>query len=94
MARNDTLILEVSDFKDLQHWRWVLKDSMGKFLQDFEVSLNSNAANYAAFQDLYGFLEANSSPDRWLDDQIKLIQQVGSWIGREALVSRQLSNVG
>ena len=74
MARNDTLILEVSDFKDLQHWRRVLKDSMGKFRQDFEVSLNSNATNYTAFQDLYGFLEANSSPDRWLEDQVKLLR--------------------
>jgi len=85
MARNDTLILEASDFRDPQHWRWVLKDSLGKFLADFEVVLNSNDPNYAAFQDLYGYLEANSSPDRWLDDQTRLIRQVGYWIGREAL---------
>ena len=40
MARSDTLILAVTDFKDPQHWRWVLKDSMGHFLQDHEVSLD------------------------------------------------------
>ena len=88
MARSDTLILEAADFRDPQHWRWVLKDSLGKFLQDFEVGLNSSDPNYAAFQDLYGFLEANSSPDKWLDDQTRLIRQVGSWIGREALGQR------
>jgi hypothetical protein len=85
MARDDTLFLQATDFKDPQHWRWVLKDSQGKFLADFEVGLNSSDPNYAAFMDLEGFLEANSSPDRWLDDQTRLIQQVGIWIGREAL---------
>jgi tetratricopeptide (TPR) repeat protein len=79
------LLLEVKDFKDPLHWRWVLKDSQGTFLQDFEVRLNSNDPNYAAFQELYGFLEANSAPDKWLDDQTRLIRQVGSWIGRETL---------
>lgn len=87
MARGDTLILEATDFKDAQHWRWILKDSQGNFLSDFEVSLNSSDPNYAAFQDLYGFLQANSSPDRWLDDQTRLIRQAGSWISREALGS-------
>ena len=82
---SETLLLEVKDFKDPLHWRWVLNDSQGKFLQDFEVRLNSNDPNYAAFQELYGFLEANSAPDKWLDDQTRLIRQVGSWIGREAL---------
>jgi hypothetical protein len=85
MAGGDTLILEATDFRDAQHWRWVLKDRQGKFLSDFEVSLNSNDPNYTAFQDLHGFLKANSSPDRWLDDQTRLIRQAGTWIGREAL---------
>jgi hypothetical protein len=55
MARNDTLILEASDFRDPQHWRWALKDSLGKFLADFEVVLNSNDSNYDAVQDLLNF---------------------------------------
>ncbi len=87
MARGDTLILEATDFRDYQHWRWALKDNQGKFLADFEVGLNSNDPNYAAFMDLEGFLEANSSPDRWLDDQTRLIRQAGTWIGKEALGS-------
>jgi tetratricopeptide (TPR) repeat protein len=81
----ETLVLEATNFKDPQHWRWVLKDSKGKFLEDFEVGLDSRNSNYSAFLDLYSFLEANSSPDRWIDDQTKLISQVGPWIGKEAL---------
>jgi hypothetical protein len=77
MAVGDTLILEARDFKDLQHWRWVLKDSQGKFLADQEVRLDSSDPNYSAFIDLEGFLKANSSPDRWLEDQIRMMPQVG-----------------
>ncbi len=47
MARGDTLILEATDFRDPQHWRWVLKNSQGKFLADFKVVLNSNDPNYS-----------------------------------------------
>ena len=54
----------------------MLKDSQGKFLQDSEVGLDSNDPNYGAFLDLYSFLEANSAPDRWLEDQTRLIRQV------------------
>ena len=85
MATGETLILEASEFIDPQHWRWVLKDSQGKFLADLEVGLDSRDPNYSAFMDLEGFLKANSSPDKWLEDQVRLMQQVGSWIGKEAL---------
>jgi len=85
MAAGETLILEARDFRDPQHWRWALTDSQGKFLADQEVSLDLANPNYSAFIDLAGFLKANSSPDRWLEDQIRLMQQVGSWMGREAL---------
>ena len=87
MAAGETLILEARDFKDPQKWRWVLKDSQGKFLADQEVRLDSRDPNYSAFIDLEGFLRANSSPDRWLEDQMRLMEQVGSWIGKEALGS-------
>lgn len=87
MAAGDTLILEAVDFKDPQHWRWVLKDRQGKFLADHEVDLDPTDPNYSAFIDLECFLKANSSPDRWLEDQIRLMQQIGSWIGKEALGS-------
>lgn len=85
MAAGERMILEASDFRDPQHWRWVLKDSQGKFLADQEVGLDSGDPNYSAFIDLEGFLKANSSPDRWLEDQIRLMEDVGSWIGKEAL---------
>ena len=56
----------------------------GQILADHEVGLDSSDPNYSAFIDRDGFLKDNSSQDRWLEDQIRLMQQVGSW-GREAL---------
>ena len=54
----------------------MLKDSQGKFLADHEVGLDPRHPNYSAFIDLESFLKANSSPDRWLKDQIRLMQLV------------------
>ncbi len=85
MALGETLILEAKDFRDPQHWRWVLNDNQGNYLAGQEVGLDSSDPNYSAFIDLEGFLKANSSPDRWLEDQVSLMQQVGYWIGKEAL---------
>ena len=45
MAASETLILEARDFKDLQHWRWMLKDILAKL----EFDLDSGYPNYSAF---------------------------------------------
>lgn len=82
MAAGETLILEARGFKDPQRWHWVLKDSQGKFLADQEVSLDSRDPNSSAFIDLESFLKDNSSPDRWLEDRIRLMQQAPGWACR------------
>jgi tetratricopeptide (TPR) repeat protein len=79
------LLLEVADFEDPQHWRWVLKDSSGKFLQDQEVSLDLDDSNYRAFLDLQGYLDSHSSPDNRTNDQLRLLDEMGSWIGSQVL---------
>jgi len=45
VAAGETLILEARDFKDLQHWRWMLKDILAKL----EFDLDSGYPNYSAF---------------------------------------------
>ncbi len=80
MARGAILLLEVTDFKDPQHWRWVLKDGQGKFMQDFEVGLDSNDPNYSAFLDLQSYLDSRSAPDNRTSDQQRLLDEVSIWI--------------
>ena len=79
------LILEVSDFKDPQHWRWVLKDESGRFLQDQEVCLDPADPNYVALQDLQTYLDSYSSPDKRVTDQLELLDEMSAWIGSQLL---------
>ncbi len=85
MARSDTLILAVTDFKDPQHWRWVLKDESGRFLQDHEVSLDISDPNYQAFLNLESYLDSYSSPDKRIEDQERLLDEMSGWIGSNVL---------
>jgi tetratricopeptide (TPR) repeat protein len=80
-----SLLLEVTDFKDPQHWRWVLKDGSGNFIQDYEVSLDSSDPKYRALVDLEGYLDHYSSPDKWVQDETRLMDDVGKWISLNVL---------
>lgn len=82
MPRGDPLLLEVVDFRDPQHWRWVLKDSSYNFLQSHEVSLDPEDTNYRALMNLQGYLDSHSSPDNRTNDQLRLLDEVGTWIGQ------------
>jgi len=57
MAQNaqpleEALCLQALDWKDAEHWRWVLKDAHGKFLADHSVALDRADSFYPAFLDL------------------------------------------
>ncbi len=79
------LRLEVAEFADLDHWRWVLKDSGGAFLADHSVALNHANSNYAAMVDLPGHLRHYATPLNRDADERRLIQTVGAWIGEQVL---------
>ncbi|MHC4917298.1 MAG: CHAT domain-containing protein, partial [Planctomycetota bacterium] len=85
MSRDDALHLEITDFTDPDHWRWQLNDASGKFLADHEVALDPADAEYAAFLDLETYLKEHAAPDKWPDDEVRLIEEVGDWIGRRVL---------
>ena len=85
MAVENTLQLEVVDFKDPQHWRWVLKDRSGRFLQDQEVELDANDPNYFYFLNLQSYLDSHSSPDNRKEEQRQLLSEVSAWIGSKVL---------
>lgn len=79
------LRLEVTDYLDANHWRWRLSDSGGKFLADYEVSLNPTAPEYSGFLDLESYLEQYAAPDKWPEDEVRLVNDVGAWIGSQVL---------
>lgn len=75
-------LLKVTDFKkDPQHWRWELTDNHGRFLDDHEVNLDPAHAYYSAFTNLDRYLWVHSDPMRRISDQIKVMKEVGDWVG-------------
>ncbi|HLZ27390.1 MAG TPA: CHAT domain-containing protein [Chloroflexota bacterium] len=85
MTSTGPLLLEVAPFTDADHWRWVLKDAAGAFLADHAVALDPSAAEYEAMRDLRAYLRRRAAPDRRLQDETRLMDDVGRWLGRELL---------
>ena len=81
------LRLEIADFKDADHWRWVLKDAIGAFLGDHAVALDPRDPKYGALLDLSGYLRYYAAPDKRDADERRLLQEVGAWIGANVLGS-------
>jgi hypothetical protein len=90
MAQNaqppeEALCLEALDWKDAEHWRWVLEDAHGKFLADHLVAFDPTDAFYEAFLDLEHYLERHAAPDRKISDQKRLLGEIGAWLGEQVL---------
>jgi tetratricopeptide (TPR) repeat protein len=79
------VLLEVREFTSLAQWRWVLTDSSGKFIADHAVLLDEKCWQFEAFTDLQGYVSWRSAPDRYAEDEARIVGEVGAWIGAEVL---------
>jgi tetratricopeptide (TPR) repeat protein len=79
------LRLEIAEFTDANHWRWRLTDEGGAFLADHAVALDPTDPKYPALFDLPAYLKHLSAPDRRDEDERRLLQEVGAWIGETVL---------
>jgi hypothetical protein len=80
------LRLEVREFRDLARWRWVLlDDASGALVADHEVRLNGKSWQYEAFGDLQGYLRWHMAPDRRVEDEARIVNEVGAWTGSQVL---------
>ena len=82
---NAALTLEADDVRDACHWYWRLKDPDGTTLADHEVALDPSDWQYQAFLDLHDYLDRHASLDKWEEDEKRLLDQVGEWIGTRVL---------
>src|SRR5688572_7731257 len=78
---DDVLRLDVLDFVDLNHWRWRLTDPNGAFLADHEVKLAPGDPLREALLSLSRYLRRRADPDKWPDDEARLLDEVGRQIG-------------
>jgi CHAT domain len=79
------LRLEIAEFADANHWRWRLTDDGGAFLADHKVALDPTHSRYQALFDLPGYLRHYAAPDKRDEDERRLLQEVGAWIGETVL---------
>ena len=77
------LRLEVREFESLARWRWVLTGPGGEFLADHEVRLDVGCWQFEAFTGLLQYLRWHALPDRRLDDEARIVSEVGAWIGAD-----------
>jgi tetratricopeptide (TPR) repeat protein len=79
------LRLEASEFRDLTSWRWALTGPGGSLVADHEARLDAGCWQFEAFGDLLGYLRWHAAPDRRLEDEARIVAEVGRWIGEEVL---------
>ncbi|NBC33930.1 MAG: CHAT domain-containing protein [Alphaproteobacteria bacterium] len=80
----DTLHLDIVDFKDPDHWRFVLKSQDGAFLADHPVALDRADPHYRGFIDLPDYLKHYAADREKRDEQErKLVDGLGAWIGEK-----------
>ncbi|MCO5989704.1 hypothetical protein NE235_26700 [Actinoallomurus spadix] len=74
---------EVTDFDGPARWRWVLTGPGGRFLGDHEVRLDEADWRYEAFTDLRAYLLWHTAPDRRLEQETRIVAEVGTWLGEQ-----------
>jgi CHAT domain/Protein of unknown function (DUF3039) len=80
----ELLRLEVRAFEDQTRWRWVLIDEAdGAEVAVNDVQLDVTDWQFKAFADLYRYLGWHVAPDRRGIDDIRIVGEVGEWIGTQ-----------
>jgi hypothetical protein len=77
--------LEAREFQSLARWRWVLTGPGGEFLADHEVRLDANDWRFGAFTDLLGYLRWHVAPDQRVEDEARIVAELGEWIRTQVL---------
>ena len=77
--------LEAREFQDLTRWRWALTGPGGSLVADHEVRLDAGCWQFEAFTDLLGYLTWHVASDRRVEDEARIVAEVGAWIGEQVL---------
>jgi tetratricopeptide (TPR) repeat protein len=83
LAVGAVLRLEVRDYDGPARWRWVLTDVFGTFIADHEVQVDEHSWQYEAFTDLEYYISSYAAPDRYAEDEARIVADLGEWIGSE-----------
>jgi tetratricopeptide (TPR) repeat protein len=84
-----SLVLRAVDVAGPWRWRWLLSDGeSGLPLADHAVDLDPACDEVAVFGDLYEYVGVHASPDRWDEDEARIVARAGAWAGCSLLGER------
>jgi CHAT domain len=84
-----SLVLRAVDVAGPWRWRWLLSDGeSGRPLADHAVDLDPACDEVAVFGDLYEYVGVHASPDRWDEDEARIVARAGAWAGCSLLGER------
>ena len=81
LVRVDELRLEACRFVNLARWQWVLTEASGKPMAEHEVRLDPGHWQFEAFTNLQEYLRWHVAPDRRIEDEARIVAEVGEWMG-------------
>ncbi|ASU84910.1 CHAT domain-containing protein [Nocardiopsis gilva YIM 90087] len=83
----------VSDARGMG-WHWTLSTPRRRPLADKAVWLDAGSWQFAAFTDLYGYLQTYTAPDVRLQQEQKIVAELGEWVAAEIYGSKILTQLG
>jgi len=84
-----SLVLQAVDVRGPSRWRWLLTDeATGNPLADHEVTLDPDTLQLRAFGDVYRYAYDYAAPDQRVQDEARLVAELGAWAGTVLLGER------
>ncbi|MBI4674223.1 MAG: CHAT domain-containing protein [Chloroflexi bacterium] len=71
------LVLNLSEYRDENHWLWKLHDAKGNVIADFPVALDPHENEYLGFVDLNAYFRQY----RGAYTNREMLDQIGAWMG-------------
>jgi hypothetical protein len=81
------LTLRVAQYVSPADWYWRLHSPAGAVLADHHVELDPPDWHNEAIVDLFHYCEDHCHPDTYREDQQRIVNDVGAWLGKRGLGS-------
>lgn len=79
------LRLKVKAYQNQTQWDWELSGPDEEILAGHQVKLDPRRWEFGAVSALPAYLWSHAAPDRRLEDETRIVAEVGDWIGEQVL---------
>ena len=79
------LRLKVKAYQNQTQWDWELSGPDEEILAGHQVKLDPRRWEFGAVSALAGYLWSHAAPDKRLEEETRIVAEVGDWIGEQVL---------